>query len=183
MSAKSWMTRMVGSAALTVAMCGVLFASEQSVAPDSAGSLAALTAEVRLLRLSVEKSAQTQAQIQAMTVYLSVQQSRLLQVSTRADALRKNLDAAIRETSHFTENVADAEKALAMPIPTSVQPSAQTAITAQREAELAQAKRDLARAASAEGELRNRESDAASAVQTELAHWTEMIARLEQATR
>jgi hypothetical protein len=46
------------------------------------GSMAALTAEVRELRMAVQQLAQTQSQTQALGVYLSVQQSRVLQVSS-----------------------------------------------------------------------------------------------------
>ena len=53
------------------------------------GSLTALTAEVRQLRLAVEESMRSQAQTQALGVYLSAQQSRILQVASRLDAVPK----------------------------------------------------------------------------------------------
>jgi hypothetical protein len=173
--------QMVACAVVALIVCSGVLARQQVGPSDQAGSLAALTAEVRLLRLSVEKSAETQAQLQAMTVYLSAQQSRLLQVSARADALRKDLDAAVRESRHFADIVAGLETDMAMsPQPLS---SGAAPTRAQLEAELSQMKKDLARATAAEAELRNRESDATAAVQSELARWTDMIARLEQATR
>jgi hypothetical protein len=181
MTLSSWIRRILACAVVALIGCGVVLGRQQAGASDSGGSLAALTAEVRLLRLSIEKSADAQAQLQAMTVYLSAQQSRLLQVSARADAIRKDLDAAIRDARRFADAVAGVEKTLAMPLPAEVADPA--LIRRQLEGELSEAKRELVRANAVEAELRNRESEATAAVQTELARWTEMIGRLEQATR
>ena len=163
--------------AVAMVISGALFAREQNADPTS---FAALTAEVRLLRLAVEKSTQTQAQIQAMAVYLSAQQSRLLQVSARADAVRKDLETAVRERSQLADMVSEAERALAGPPPTA--PNGKP-IPDMRQAELADMKRGLARVAAVEAEMRGRESEAAAAVQSELNRWSEMIARLEAAAR
>ena len=181
MTSAKWTTRIVACGVLTVAVCGVVLARGQGLAPDMAGSLSALTAEVRQLRLSVERSAQAQGQIQAMAVYLSAQQSRLLQVSARADALRKDLDVSTREARRFADEIAELEKALTMPL--SAQPPGAIPMQAQLEAQLSEARRGLATATAAEADLRSRESEASVALQTELARWTEMINRLEQATR
>jgi small-conductance mechanosensitive channel len=181
MRVSAWVKMFSACAALVLIGGVVGLARQQVAAPDTGGSLTALTAEVRLLRLSVEKSADNQAQLQAMTVYLSAQQSRLLQVSARADALRKDLDAAILNSRRLADKIAGLEKTLAMPLP--VQSSDATQMRRQLEEELPYVKRDLAQATSAEAELRNREADATTAVQSELARWTDMLARLEQATR
>ena len=180
MKTSTLVKRILACAVVVSIGCGVVLAGPQSGASDSEGSLAALTAEVRLLRLSVEKSAETQTQIQAMTVYLSAQQSRLIQASARADALRKDLDAAHGESVHWTDTVSMWEKALAMPL---AAPSSNTPTREQLEAELSGAKRNLARATATGVALQNRESEATAAVQTELGQWTDMIARLEQLTR
>src|SRR6266550_560915 len=103
MKASVLVNRIAASAVIAVIGCGVVLARQQVGTADATGSLAALTAEVRLLRLSVEKGADSQTQVQAMTVYLSAQQSRLLQVSARADGLRKDLDAAIVASRHFAD--------------------------------------------------------------------------------
>src|SRR5688500_14852551 len=58
------------------------------------GSLAALTAEVRQLRLSVEELARSQTKTQALAVYLSAQQSRLQQADQQLAVARRELDAA-----------------------------------------------------------------------------------------
>src|SRR5262245_54628142 len=76
------------------------------------GSMAALTAEVRELRVAVQQFAQTQSQTQALGVYLSVQQSRILQVSSQLEVARRELDAVSRQTSEVTSKLADLEEEL-----------------------------------------------------------------------
>ena len=115
-----------------------------------------------------------------MAVYLSAQQSRLLQVSARADAVRKELETAVRERSQIADMVSEVERALTGPPP--VAPNGKP-IPDLRQAELSEMRRGLARATALEADLRSRESEATAAVQTELNRWSEMIARLEQATR
>src|SRR5688500_4184791 len=68
---------------------------------DDDGSLAALTAEVRQLRVAVEDLARVQAETQALGVYLSAQQSRVQQVSAQLDAARKELETATVRSQAF----------------------------------------------------------------------------------
>lgn len=146
----------------------------QPAATDSNGSFAELTAELRLLRLAVERSTQVQTQIQALSVYLSAQQSRLVHSSSRADALRRDLDGATREVGHFADRVAELERSLALP--------QMADHKGQFEGELQEMKRMLARATATEAQLRAREADAASAVQNDLSVWNDLISRLQQMT-
>ena len=81
-----------GCAVLAMIVCATTLAQEGSTPP--VGSLAALTTEVRLLRMAFEKSTHTQTQLQGLSVYLSAQQSRLSQTSARVDTIRKDLDIA-----------------------------------------------------------------------------------------
>jgi len=83
----------------------VVLAQEKNDATN--GSLAALTAEIRQLRVAVEESTRSQTQTQALGVYLSVQQSRILQGATRLESARKELDAVSlrsREIASQLEN-------------------------------------------------------------------------------
>ena len=57
-------------------------------------SMAALTAEVRQLRIAVEEFARTQTETQALGAYLSARQGRLMQTTQQLDAVRKEIDAA-----------------------------------------------------------------------------------------
>jgi hypothetical protein len=75
--------RSISAAALCLGCCIVLLAQ----GGNDGGSLAALTSEVRQLRLAVEAATRSQTQTQALSVYLSVQQSRVLHVATRLDSV------------------------------------------------------------------------------------------------
>src|SRR5580765_4589457 len=66
----------------------------QAKTEDSAGSLAALTSEIHLLRVAVEDASRAQTQTQALSVALSAQQSRMLQLNARLDALKREIASA-----------------------------------------------------------------------------------------
>ena len=94
-------------------------ATNRAIAPtrapilgDEDGSLAALTAEVRQLRVAVEELARAQAEMQAMGVYLSAQQSRVQQVSAQLDAVRKDLETATVRSQSFEAELARLADAL-----------------------------------------------------------------------
>src|SRR4051794_31521980 len=83
-----------GAAVVLSACCATaVLAQGRTDAGD--GSLTALTAELRQLRTAVQQLAQSQTQTQALGVYLSVQQSRIVQAANRMDAVRKDLDSAV----------------------------------------------------------------------------------------
>ena len=73
----------VGVAVAVVSLgAAVVRARQNSPASGLAdGSVAALTAEVHALRLSIEGAAKSEQQVQGVGVYLSVQKDRLLQVT------------------------------------------------------------------------------------------------------
>jgi len=149
--------------------------AQEKPGPALDGSLSGLTAEVRLLRLAVERGTQTQTQIQGLSMYLSAQQSRLVQLSTRLDGLRRDVDAAAQESSQMNDRVAAAQQDLGAPLDPVERKQVQSALET--------FKSDAARDAARENLVRGREAEVASELQTELARWTELIARLEQATR
>ena len=74
--------------------------------------MAALTSEIRELRLAVQQLAQTQSQTQALGVYLSVQQSRLVQTASRLDSARHELEEATDRSSDLAASLADIEEQL-----------------------------------------------------------------------
>ena len=61
---------------------------------SSDGSLAALTAEVRRLRIAVEDLARTQTEAQALAMRVTAQQSRMAQVAEELNAVRKEVESA-----------------------------------------------------------------------------------------
>ena len=138
------------------------------------GSLSALTAEVRELRLAVQQLAQTQSQTQALGVYLSVQQSRVLQVSSQLDAARKELDGAAIRANELATKLADLEEEL----PRVSDPTQRNAIQgASREM-----KREQAVASAQEQQARTRELELSQSLQAEESRWSALIGRLEALT-
>ncbi len=157
--------------AVVFLLAGVVHAQDKPASP-SADPLAALTAEVRLLRLATEKARQTQTQVQALAVYLTVQQSRLVHVSNRLDAVRTQLDNAANTTRQISERIAEQDTRVDI-----LQSTSQ-----ENQAKLAAAflKQQLASASAREAQLRRRESEVATELQTELSRWADLSSRLEQ---
>ena len=141
------------------------------------GSVAALTAEVRALRLSLEAAAKDQVQVQGLGVYLSVQKDRLLQVVARLDAARRDTASAVEAVRRTAGDLAMTEKYLAE----------NPTLAADRRADLERAirmqKQEAERAQQTENDARLRETQAEQAVATEEARWTELVGRLEQSIR
>jgi len=151
----------------------VVLAQEKNDATN--GSLAALTAEIRQLRVAVEESTRSQTQTQALGVYLSVQQSRILQGATRLESARKELDAVSlrsREIASQLENFQGEIIRVTEP---------------QRRAQLEDANQQLKfeqrRVVEQEQQARAREAELSLALQVEESRWTDLITRLEQLIR
>ena len=151
----------------------VVLAQEKNDATN--GSLAALTAEIRQLRVAVEESTRSQTQTQALGVYLSVQQSRILQAATRLESARKELDAVSlrsREIASQLENFQGEIIRVTEP---------------QRRAQLEDANQQLKfeqrRVVEQEQQARAREAELSLALQVEESRWTDLITRLEQLIR
>ena len=162
-----------GCGILAMILCATALAQEESTPP--VGSLAALTTEVRLLRMAVEKSTQTQTQLQGLSVYLSAQQSRLIQTSARVDTIRKDLDIAVRDSKALADRVAAARASLANELNPDLKAQVQDMLTA--------ITREAAHATAYEAQIRAREAESLADLQTEFTRWSELIARLEQAMR
>ena len=147
----------------------------QSRGEPADGSMAALTGEVRELRLAVQQFAQTQSQTQALGVYLSVQQSRILQVSSQLETTRRELDAASRQSNEVTSRLASLEEE----VPRIPDPMRRIAV---QEA-LRAMRREQALATAQEQQLRNRELDLSQTMQTEESRWSSLLTRLESLTQ
>jgi hypothetical protein len=139
--------------------------------PDP-GSLAALTAEIRQLRLAVEDATRSQTQTQALGVYLSAQQSRLVQVSARADAARKELDAVALRSREIGDRLAAVTEGL--------RDASDQTIRLQLEDAGRELKREQASIAAQQVLLQGREDELSQMLQVEHARWTDLISRLEQ---
>ena len=164
---------LTGLALAVLAGATVVFAQGRGEPAD--GSMAALSAEVRELRMAVQQLAQTQSQTQALGVYLSVQQSRVLQVSSQLDAARKELDTTALQANELAAKLADLDEQL----PRVSDPSERNAIQgASREM-----RREHGLLSAREQQARNREQELSQSLQTEESRWSTLISRLEALTQ
>jgi hypothetical protein len=161
---------MLTAAAIVVGGVGLMWA--QGKTEEAGGSLAALTAEVRQLRIAVEDSARQQTQTQALSVSLSAQQSRMVQIGARLDAVRNDLGGATMRARETARLVTAAQQELTQA------PDARERTEA---ADMVQMFRQQAnQAAAQEQSLRARETELIQALQSEEARWADLIVRLEQ---
>jgi hypothetical protein len=160
------------AAVLGFGCAAVVLAQGGNGVPDSTGSLAALTAEVQKLRVAVEQSTRSQTQTQALAVYLSVQQNRILQVATRLDTVRKELDAAAVRSREIASHLANAEEELLR----TTEPSRRIALQEATQG----LKAEQQRVGLQEQQARVRETELSQALQLEESRWSELISRLEQ---
>jgi chromosome segregation ATPase len=173
MTVRRYLSGLVLPTALLTLIGGasVLLAQEktESLPP---GSLASLTAEVHALRLAVEESTRSQTQTQALAVYLSAAQSRLVQVAGRLDAVRSELNAARARSRELTDSLANVQAQLAgRPLPD---------IRDQLQEMSRVLKQQADRAAEQEQGISTRESELNQAFQAEETRWAGLIGRLEQ---
>ena len=114
-------------------------------------SMAALTAEVRQLRLAVEEFARTQAETQALSAYLAARQGRLMQTTQQLDAVRKEIDAVTASKEGIEEQLARYSDEL--PRSTGVQRAGLEMAIRADEAERSRLELELPRARARENEL------------------------------
>lgn len=157
-------------------------ATNRAVAPtrapilgDEDGSLAALTAEVRQLRVAVEELARAQAEMQAMGVYLSAQQSRVQQVSAQLDAVRKDLATATVRSQSFEAELARLADALALITDRQERAGLESAV---RATETERNRVDLEIQ-----QVRGRESDLSRTLAIEEDRLNDLLARVERLTQ
>ena len=153
----------------TVWCAATLLAQTSDTSP---GSLRELTAEIQQLRLAIEQSTRTQTQAQALGIFLSAQQSRILQVTTRLDAARTELDAIARQSTAHANQVAILEEQ----IPKTTDPNERAAVEDRSKG----LKIEMKAVAAQEQQARTREAEMLQAWQQEEARWNDLIARLQQ---
>ena len=149
--------------------------TESAPVLETDGSLAALTAEVRQLRVAVEQLARSQTEAQALGAALSAQQRRVEQMSAQLDVVRKEIEEAAGRSSGFQDRAARFSQELSA-----------TGDQAQR-AEMEGMLRSIeAEREAAEPELQNargRESNLSRALALEEDRWNDLLARAGQAGR
>jgi hypothetical protein len=135
-------------------------------------SMAALTAEVRQLRLAIEELARSQAETQALGMTLSAQQGRIQQIQQQLDAVRGGLAASDMMTQGFDGRLTGLRDELSR----TTAPSERDALEDQiRVFEADQAQRSVELQ-----QLRSREGELARALALEERRWNETLTRMEQ---
>jgi hypothetical protein len=139
---------------------------------DTVQAIRELTAEVRSLRAAVERADQTQVQQQVLGLYLTLQQGRVTQATMRLDTVRRELEGVTSRVDELAAEAARLEEQLIV----------ETAADKRRELEAAGAatKQETRRIKAQEQQIRNRESEAFQAAQTEETRWAELSSQLEQ---
>lgn len=160
-----------GVVALMIGGAVALMAQAKSEGADE-GSFAGLTAEIRQLRLALEESTRSQAQTQALGVYLSAQQSRLVQVAARLDVARRELDAASIRYKAITAELSNVGDSLVR--------EANPEIRAALEQKSRALKVELESIALQDQLARSQEAELSQMMQAENARWTDLISRLER---
>jgi seryl-tRNA synthetase len=164
-----------GAAVLSVACTAAVLAQSKTDGTETPGSFAALASELRQLRMAVEELTRSQTQTQALGVYLSVQQSRILQVVTRLDSTRKDLEAATIRSRELGSKLANFEEDL----PRVTEPRIRTEV----EGMIRVLKREQASVALQEEQIRSREGELSQMLQLEESRWSDLISRLDQLTK
>ena len=130
-----------------------------------------MIAEVRQLRQSFEESAKSQAQTQALGVYLAAQQSRWVQVNNQLEAVRGEIAAATMQTQALTRVLAAAQ---------TEQAQATSPAGSEAPEMIRWFKQQVDQATERDRKLRQRESELLQAYQTEESRWNDLIGQLER---
>lgn len=138
-------------------------------------SIAALTAEVRQLRVAVEQLARSQMETQALGIQLSAQQARVLQATQSLDAARKELDAAIEHDRDAQAQLSGVQDRLNDVTDDQLRTVFEFEMRG-TEAEARSAELELQQA-------RARENELSLALAREQERWRELISRFEQLTQ
>ena len=136
--------------------------------------MAALTAEVRQLRLAVEEFARTQAETQALSAYLAARQGRLMQTTQQLDAVRKEIDATIANTRDMEQQLAQISRELSSA--TGAHRAAIETGMRATEAERSRLELELQR-------IRARENDLSRTLAVEEDRWADALSRMERLTQ
>jgi len=152
-----------------LALCAIPLLA-QSAGNDT---LAALLAEVRLMRQALERNASA-PQVQLLGTRLTIQNERLLAAVKDHDTVRTQLQETLNAITQMTADVAATEDAA---------PDRNAALQHQIEQQRAALKTQLAALAVGEAQLRARETELAAAVAEEQNQWLLLNRRLDEMER
>jgi chromosome segregation ATPase len=140
-----------------------------------ASTLSALLAEVRALRVAMERAASTTPQIQLLAARLTVQNERLSRATRDADEAHRELEKLLAEMSNLTAQATQLEEAL----------TRETDPARQRDLKSEQlgVKSVLEERAAQETRIRARDNELANQVTVEQGQWAELNRRLDDLER
>ena len=147
-------------------------ARAQGLGQANDNSMAALTNEVRQLRLAVQDAGRSQTQMQALSISLTAQQSRLSQVSDRLDKTHAELAAVGVKAEGARRMIAEAQAEMGRA--TTVQERGHAGEMLELFKKQAQEFFDE------ENRLRAREAELTNQFRAEEQRWLELVARLEE---
>lgn len=148
----------------------VAVALAQSKTEMTDGSLAAISSELRQLRLAVEELGRNQTQAQALSVFLSAQQGRIQQSASRLDAAREEVEVASIRSQEVAFKTGELEKRL----------QENPEFRPQLESNLRDLKAQQALLSRREDQARARESELSQALAGEESRWADLVSRLER---
>jgi hypothetical protein len=152
----------------------IVMAQASNTATD-VPALAGISAEIRNLRIAFEEASRRQSETQALGIYLSAQQSRMVQLSEQLETARKSVADATQRRRQVSSELASAESYSARTL------TVEERASMERHAE--NMKRDLANVIAQEQAAYNHEVEVSNMLQTENARWTDLVSRLEASVK
>jgi hypothetical protein len=164
------------TASVLVALAMSLFFQPPGGQPSSAADpIAALLAELRQLRIVMERTATVNPRIQLVTSRMSLQDERVYRLTRQVENLRDELERMTMESREHAVRTRRLEDVLA-------NETDQTK-RLQMEEQLRHMKSESELWATREQLLRTRETEAANTLAVEQAHWNELTRRLDELER
>ena len=160
-----------GVLAVAMATSAVAVIAQRGTEAPGGASLADVAGELRQLRLAVEESTRRQTEAHALGVYLSAQQSRLVQLTSRLDVARRELDRVTRRSNELSTALTANEEELR-----SAKPEQRPVLEMQARA----VKEQLEHIPAELRQAQIREAELSQMQQVEEARWADLITKLEQ---
>ena len=162
----------VGVAVIVLAGAAWATTAAQGLGQANDNSMAALTNEVRQLRVVVQEAGRSQTQMQALSISLTAQQSRLSQVNDRLDKVNTELVGVTAKSEEARRMIGEAQAELGR--------AKDAPERAHANEMLELFKRQAQQIGEQENQLRVRESELTNQFRVEEQRWLQLVARLEE---
>ena len=170
------MTRLaLGAIGLALSCSSVLYAQAGGASETSGDVLSKLLAEVRHLRIAMERGATIPPRIQLLTSRLSMQEARVARLARDLDEVRDRLGGLADEQRRVPDQIKHYEAMMAE--------NPEAPIRRDLEFQIKQLKQEVERTATTEQRLRAQEAELLASYTTEQAVWQEISTRLDELER